>query len=841
MKRIANWMLMAAVVCGLSFAVTSCKDDDDEKNKEEEQVGGETTVNMLLSDEEAVLASLIQQWCGVEPETIVSGIGGQTFEPTVGDVADASQPHVRTLILYTQEAADAYAVSALSILNINPQQPDGFSWSGEMGSISYQHGSGNELGIINVSLKQIPHLTKLRLVAEADGNAPNPGLPYYRKGDIVKYTGKGALNGKYFICLSNHNAGQPSNWISFDSENDRGNLSKGDCSWAFTGKDYVFNGEMASTSDISIWLQEFILNDDQYDEVKQHMSDAKLNNYDINQIIPVSDQWRQKLIRGIIRKSDDVVLDAWEPLTKGGTDIQAIKANWPTEVEAEKSGYDTKTYFPLGLLLCNTMRWSNGFTYHYWVPNLSLMKELTESIKLSERVKNAASQNTLSPKHFTWLAVSSITVNSRVLTAEENGVYDLHQTAVHWTHDYFKVSTDNKKHYGLLDFTAKKTGVNDNDWTRRNITSHKLTVTDEGKAYKYFEDVYNRNKEAGKVKKIEYGFFFTGSIIEDETGTRWFCYAGWQDNKDIKTIDKKARFFTFQNIQTQQEPISGGSGQGTFAVGDLMPEKEAPLFCYFLSFLDTQNIGSVAAPTREYLVSHFDEMGGPKCNQIMTRRDTTYIYPDDNTVSHACIFSSNVVYLPENGRTVGTQPYMRYINDQTLMGDNRDTHKTTAYFYQHFNSNYHDRAAQLDLTHLFTASNYLTNNAAIPWDKYSHCKHEGTENRDGGFSAADRYTTGYNTLLFNQDPSRYKSAYHDPVIVARYLELDDPGESFRTTYNGHTYKLISQPNDLIKVLINGGEFIGGLIFTHNESTGIVWTNKNGVGWNIPYLIYYVKG
>lgn len=46
----------------------------------------------------------------------------------MGEAIDASQPTVRTLVVGTEEAADAYVRNALSGLGIG-QEPVGFTWS----------------------------------------------------------------------------------------------------------------------------------------------------------------------------------------------------------------------------------------------------------------------------------------------------------------------------------------------------------------------------------------------------------------------------------------------------------------------------------------------------------------------------------------------------------------------------------------------------------------------------------------------------------------------------------------------------------------------------------------
>ena len=114
MKKVMNWWLMAVLVVGVGFGLTACSDDDDDNKGggESTEVGGGTVNELGLSDDETVLAALVQRWCDVEPQDIKSGIISQQFEPTVGKVLDAANPYVRSIVVETQEAADAYVASA---------------------------------------------------------------------------------------------------------------------------------------------------------------------------------------------------------------------------------------------------------------------------------------------------------------------------------------------------------------------------------------------------------------------------------------------------------------------------------------------------------------------------------------------------------------------------------------------------------------------------------------------------------------------------------------------------------------------------------------------------------
>ena len=832
MKKIFNLLLMAAVVCGLSLFVTSCKDDDDDNGGgNNTEVGGATVNELGLTDDETVLASLLQRWCDVEPQDIKSGIISQQFEPTVGKVLDAANPYVRSIVVETQEAADAYVASALSVLNINGKQPDGFSWTNAaIGTISYRHGSGNDLGVLTINIKQIPHLTSLRLTAKADDN--DNVQAYYKKGDVVKYTGSDKeLKDKYFVCVSDHLGGQDAEFVSFDVDGDK--PSTGDCNWMMTGKDYVYNKSQASMTTLLHWLNAFVIDDDGYDALYRNLQEVgSTGDNIINQLVPKNDEYRAKLLRGLIRKSDQIVLDAWQPYTNGGSDIQAVKVGWKTATEKEKSSYVVERYTPYSLLLCNTMRWSMGTTYDYWVPNLSLVKEDGSTLAFEQRLTQTPSQSTLSKSHFVWQSLEGVSLKSRVLDANENGRYTLYMSSVHWTHDEFKIPDDNKKHYGLLDFTKSKAQADQNDWTRHCISSHELTFTDKGTAYKYFTDVFSSKRTTVRPD----GFFTVGSVIKDEQGTQWMCFSGWVNNGSFRSKDMKARFFSLQNIRTAEETVSGSNQKGTFAVGDLMPEDEAPLFAFFLKwasqFCEEATPSKISNIEFKNTFTSFSEI---KPEDLVLSRDSTYTYPDGDK-SNCNIYFTNVAYIPNNGRTTGTQPYMRYIQDNTLCGSRRTAHTATAYPKTRFNTIYSGGTGKMDLTHLFTASSYIADKGTIKADAYSRCKRTKDGVRDGDFTAQDRYTENYNFKLFSSDMSKFKSAYHEPVIVARYLELDDPGDNFKGTYNGHTYTLVSQPSDNLKFIMTFGEFVNGLMWTVNTST-FAKTVKDGQLYKLPYIAW----
>ena len=89
MRKIFNFALIAATVCGLSFAATSCKDDDIKNNDGEDMEQWESTGGSL-SMEEGQLSSIIASFADVDESELLQTSGWQqkTYEAVLGLVLD---------------------------------------------------------------------------------------------------------------------------------------------------------------------------------------------------------------------------------------------------------------------------------------------------------------------------------------------------------------------------------------------------------------------------------------------------------------------------------------------------------------------------------------------------------------------------------------------------------------------------------------------------------------------------------------------------------------------------------------------------------------------------------
>lgn len=104
MKKVMNWMLMAAVVCGLSLSVSSCKDDDDNDDDANRQP---TEAELTIQNERDAAWMVLSQL--IDPTTAGDDWTTQTFEPTIGE-EDENAPLQRVVKTNTlQNAAQRFA------------------------------------------------------------------------------------------------------------------------------------------------------------------------------------------------------------------------------------------------------------------------------------------------------------------------------------------------------------------------------------------------------------------------------------------------------------------------------------------------------------------------------------------------------------------------------------------------------------------------------------------------------------------------------------------------------------------------------------------------------------
>ena len=266
-KRYLSLMLTAALWGGLGWGVTSCSDSDDQ-NGGTEEVDPVEAAAVEAEQRDADLRTLIGGFCADNSDALESSSWKSlTYEPTEGEVLDPARPTVRSLAVGTQDEADRYALRHFSTLGMSYNAPDGFTYSQEGGvSVSYRRtpDGGNTLAVIDVQIPQVPNLSQIRLLKEWGDNASDWKPAYYRFGDIIKRT-KDKEN-RYYICLSHHRYGENAYFVSFNDQSTRSTTKN---TWKMKWvDDIVYTGKNASPEMLANWLEDIVLDDGMYNEVR---------------------------------------------------------------------------------------------------------------------------------------------------------------------------------------------------------------------------------------------------------------------------------------------------------------------------------------------------------------------------------------------------------------------------------------------------------------------------------------------------------------------------------------------------------------------------------------------
>ena len=212
-KKVFNIWLLAALVCGLSLSVTSCKDDDKEMSSEEqeqkaiEQAEEENTVYSVLDN----LANLSDA-----PADFLSG----SYLPSIG-VADDGDEGTRIVNTNDMEtAAKRFADLVGAEITEDTQT---YTWSNDaVGTMTYTKSSdGRSWATVDVNIKQIHGLNKIiyRSPEQADNNGKFDGTAYYRFGDVVKKENADG-NEEFWICVRpcfGPEGKEDSHWVTVSS------------------------------------------------------------------------------------------------------------------------------------------------------------------------------------------------------------------------------------------------------------------------------------------------------------------------------------------------------------------------------------------------------------------------------------------------------------------------------------------------------------------------------------------------------------------------------------------------------------------------------------------------
>ena len=485
MKKIMNFMLIAATVCGLSLAATSCKDDDKSDNGGENMEQLESTGG-TVSMEDIQLSTLISNFAEVQADELLAQSGWQskTYEATLGLVLDESRPTVRSIEVGTLDAADERAEAMLRELGIDGNSPSGFTFSNaSIGTVSYQHGGGsdaNTLAVINLDVRQLPGISQLRMVKALPANDGTFG--YYGRGDIVR------KDGRLWICTTPvTKKGDYAYFVSFWTNHRTDN-----CRWG-TYKDMVYlaKDEMASGLDLITWLHSFVMWDEGYNYIIRCLREKGITHEDdVEQLLPPTNDIRRELIKRLHFRLDSLPVS---PLTM------------PEWIERNKWGDTPKANgrycAPRSLLLADKFRYAID-PCEYWVPFVGWATR-QEAIDINTELGNMKTQNAKTNSNHFQYAVSTVEDIRDNQTKQQFGGADKCQyllASVYWKHSYY-----NTNQWAMFDFTKdwndhyNGVGINldlESPWLSRNIVSGSMKFKDDGQSNASVEHVWVARENA---------------------------------------------------------------------------------------------------------------------------------------------------------------------------------------------------------------------------------------------------------------------------------------------------------------------------------------------------------
>jgi hypothetical protein len=214
-NNIFHLWLLAALVCGLSLGVTSCKDDDDKLSEEEKE---QQELERLEQQNNAYsVLSLLADVSAADDDFL-----SKTYEPTIGkeDDRDANTRIVNTNTM--EAAAERFANLADASIDENTQT---YTWRDDnLGTMTYTRtNDGSSWATVDVDIKQVPHLQKIvyRSPEQANDNSKFVGRAFYRFGDVVsrEVTNKdGTTFVEYWVCIRpafGPEGKEDSHWVSF--------------------------------------------------------------------------------------------------------------------------------------------------------------------------------------------------------------------------------------------------------------------------------------------------------------------------------------------------------------------------------------------------------------------------------------------------------------------------------------------------------------------------------------------------------------------------------------------------------------------------------------------------
>ena len=811
MKKYFRFALIAATVCALGFAVTSCKDDDKDSKTPEKQAEEQASIEADNANTFWGVAANL-----VSPFDVTADYEEKTFEPTIG-VAQNGNSTIRVVSTGNMSAA-AKRFADLTGAEIDENTASYTYQNDAVGTLTYtKTNDGTSLAKVDVSIKQIPHLQQIvyKTPEQMGENGHFEGAAYYSFGDVISLLNDDGEK-EYWVCVrpALGIAGkEKSHWVTLSPLPEK-NV------WTYQGKKKPITFKLP---------QALGTNYEQMQNLAELLyaicnPEKWWQNLQDNKGIDLFHDLNHDRARYFNQYFWQIVQNYWKDDSNG---VSVFNRLFGCNFEDMKKIINDQN--ALHLLYY-------GFSWRTMTSNSPTLYEYTYSNGAGKKSNMHNSK---------YRAVSENVMNGDGIKLDCVADY----TKGYWKHGAF--FGDNDPRF-IFRFATGEDLFGSDPGVFQSMTGGKHHIED---IYVLNQKLGNDTFEGSKLREYtasdvtpdevlhksdnEMGVYVPGDVVMDEEGNRWICIAGsglWKANG---YTDDRAWFISFDGIKI------GESGDPI----NIMTEAQAPeVGIRLLTLLESLNVQRESTKLKYQgrdnlgdVGEHILKYGKVNIADLVTVRDSVWRFKDNVSGNHfdsrSANWFTNIAYRASDNGNVGL---LRCIFDYTQAGSERlncspasgkgDFKNHRFFMYKHYqNSNPNSWGKLTDDESSLEMTRYMTTWPVT--DTKMSFYDLASENQVQKFAAKDKWvtlpltnlarkkddpyntkreavrTSAYNTLRAS---NFFKSAdgtfadhlgmFNEPVLFLRVMTVKDAG--------GNKATLVSEDGRRLKVVhLQDNEFM----------------------------------
>ena len=646
-KNVFNICLLAALLCGLSLSVTSCKDDDN--GTSEEQGGNEEAPQQ---DEASVrFWSVVSHLVSADDYT--KDYEDKTFEPTIG--AEDTNPQYR--VVYTNDAVTAaqrfsYLVGETDVVT---EQTTTYTWNDpDVGTLTYNKVTdGTAWATVDVSIKQVPHLQRIVYRApsqgDSNGGVTGDGSAYYRFGDVISRTQEDSRT-EYWICV------RP----AFDPE------GKGDTHWMSVSPVPTANQKTYTSSHKKNYVLPTGIN---YEE--EHMQ----NLAELLFAIYNPKQWYDNVVfynpEGMKMFHDFQLNNLayhnqyfWQNVQKAWKNLKIAQTVFGYSDDAlSKMVTDSEQ----GLYLLY-----KGYSWLFSVSNYCTLFQAHFVNSPGGRYANMQTKNP-------YTKVTKQVVDKKVEDGSSDIVIDISECSLNKPYYINKDFFGDSQPRFIVRYATGKQLSNTNKYT-----NNQESIPGCYDVYRYYKHVFPEKNLTDKPEKTgendsntasnapaegEAGTYMIGDVVQDDLGCKWFCINGSAYSKNLypNVTDKSAWFITFDNVNFNEYKATD------ITTEEDLPEVSLRLMEFYETLL-TANPPYKLNLTRDtlgFIARHILTYADVDVRKLVTKVDSTWKFYSNTVMKDISSKSTSYVSSIAYEDNTNQQAIARFVIDHTQSGDER--------------------------------------------------------------------------------------------------------------------------------------------------------------------------